>query len=441
MSETSFVVRASWVLTVDASDSVLSDGAVAVIDGRIAAVGPAAEVVAAHPALAVEHLEGHALLPGLINSHSHLGMNLFRGTADDRNLEDFLAVVVPLESQALTGDHVEAATRAAAVESVLAGVTTVLDMYFHVSRGIAGADSVGLRVLGGPLMMAGGPSPLPWEAVLEFATAWMDEHPARPGWRPVLNPHGTYTVTPEQLDAVRALRERHDSVLHIHLSESLAENQMIVDRYGRRPLAVLEDAGLLTGDTVLAHAVHLTPDERASVASVGAAVAHCPASNLKLASGVAHVPELLAIGATVGLGTDGVASSNDLDMFGAIRLAALLHKGAPSGPDGPDATNLPAATVIRMATMGGATALGIDGDTGSLEVGKLADLVAVDLDRPHTQPVFDPSSALVYAAGRGDVRHVWVEGEPVVRDGRTVSVDERDVVRELRRMAQELPLP
>ena len=191
---------------------------------------------------------------------------------------------------------------------------------------------------------------------------------------------------------------------------------------GARPVELLERLGLLGPRTVLAHAVQLDDHELAAVVATGTAVAHCPASNLKLGSGIARVPELVGHGATLGLGTDGAASSNDLDLFTAMRLAALVHKGV-SG----DARLLPAAAVLRAATIGGATALGLADSIGSIEVGKLADLVAVDLDRPHTQPVYDPVSTLVYAAGRGDVRHVWVGGRQVIRDGATCLVDSAEV--------------
>ncbi len=433
---TTTVLRADWVLTVDARDRVLADGAVAVADGALVAVGPADEVLAAHPGAEVEHLRGHALLPGLVNAHTHFGMTMFRGYADDRDLQDFLGVVIPAEERVLDPDRVRLATRAAAVESVLAGVTTALDMYFFHADGTAGADEVGMRLQTGQLVVdVPGPEGWTWEQRLEGAEQWLAGRPARPGWRPVVAPHSTYAVSPEHLAAVADLAARHDAAVHVHASESAGELDLVASLHGRRPLQVLDDVGLLRPGTVLAHAVWLDDDEVARVASTGTAVAHCPASNLKLASGVARVPELLAAGAVVGIGTDGPASSNDLDMFVALRLAALLHKGAaPSATAGTaaGAAALPAAQVLRMATAGGAAAVGLGADVGALEVGRRADLLAVDLDQPHTQPVFDPVSTVVYAAGRGDVRHVWVEGRPVVRDGSTVRVARDEVVADLR---------
>ena len=404
------VVTAGHVLCMDGPEPVIDDGAVAVRDGGIVEVGPAADVLARHRGAEVVALPGHALLPGFVNAHTHLAMTMFRGMADDRDLDAFLATVVPVEGPVLTEDRVHRATRAAAVESVCAGVTTALDMYFFVDAALAAADQVGMRVLSGPVMFDGGPGPLAWDPLMDWAQRWLARHPPRPGWRPVVGPHSTYTVSPAHLAEVRDLAAAHGALVHIHAAETAGENELVRGMHGERPVALLADLGLLGPGTVLAHAVHLDDAELAAVVAGGAAVAHCPASNLKLASGVARVPELLAAGATVGVGTDGPASSNDLDVLGATRLAALLHKGVGAPGAGPDAADLPAATALRMATLEGARALGIDDQVGSLEVGKRADLVAIDLDRPHVQPVYDAASAVLYAAGRGDVREVWVDG-------------------------------
>lgn len=432
------VLVADWVLTVDAADRVLADAAVALdaTTGTITDVGPAADVLASHPDADVTRLGGQVLLPGFVNAHTHLAMTMFRGLADDRDLDDFLATVMPAEHEVLDPDRVRAATRAAAVESVLAGVTCALDMYFFVDEALEAAAEVGLRLLTGPVALdVGGPDLAPGrgtvaERTLARAERWLAAHPARPGWRPALGPHATYTVSPGLLADLGALAAEHDAVLHVHAAETAAECELVREVHGLRPVALLEELGLLAPRTVLAHAVHLDDAELAAVAASGAAVAHCPASNLKLASGVARVPELLERGATVALGTDGPASSNDLDLLGAARLAALLHKGVgPGGRGNPSA--LPARQVLRMMTASGAAAVGLGDDLGSLEPGRRADVVAIDLDRPHTQPVYDPASAVVYAAGRDDVRHVWVEGRRVVRDGEPVGVDPARAVADL----------
>ena len=271
------VVRAEWVVVGDPADSrVLDDGAVAIVDGRIAAAGPAGEVLEAHPGLPTTRLERHVLVPGLVNTHTHLAMNMLRGSAGDRDLAGFLAVVMPLEARSLTPDRVERATRAAAVELVRSGVTTTIDMYFDVESGLRGASSVGLRLLTGPTLIEGGPTTATWDEVVAAAGEWLDRRPASGTWRPVIGPHGTYTVTPDQLAEVAAVIDGRDCILQIHLSETEAENQTVLERFGSRPLGVLEAAGLLTRDTVLAHGVHLSADEIRRVAEVGAAVAHCP---------------------------------------------------------------------------------------------------------------------------------------------------------------------
>ena len=426
------LIRAGTVLCLDDADTEVAGGAVAVADGRIVAVGPADEVARQVRAGRTVDLPGHALLPGFVNAHTHLAMTMFRGMADDRDLDAFLATVVPVEGRVLTSERVHLATRAAALESVLAGVTTALDMYFFADAALLAAEEIGLRLLTGPVLFDGGPGSLAWGPLTEWADDWLVAHPTGPGWRPVLGPHSTYMVSPAHLGEVRDLAAAHGALVHLHASESAGENELVRSQHGVRPIPLLEDLGLVAPGTVLAHAVQLDDAELAAVAAGGAAVAHCPASNLKLASGVARVPELLDAGATVAIGTDGPASSNDLDVLGATRLAALLHKGV-GGVDGTGgAARLPAPVALRMATISGARALGIDDAVGSLEVGKLADLIAVDLDRPHVQPVYDTASAVLYAAGRGDVTDVWVGGRQVVDGGRAVGIDPRTVTADLR---------
>ncbi len=413
------VLTAAVLLTVDPADSVIEQAAVAVTDGTIVDVGPAAEVLArVVPADRVD-LPDHLLMPGFVNAHTHLSMTMFRGFTDDLDLADFLGRIVPAEASVLDAGTVATGTRAAAVESVLGGVTTALDMYFFPDAGLGAGAEVGMRVLTGPVVLdneaihALGPG-----ALIDEPEPWLRDRPVGPGWRAVVGPHSVYAVSPDRLRYAGEIAAANDAVLHLHAAETTAEVEGCVAAHGRRPVELLDDLGLLGPRTVLAHGVHLTDAEIARLAGTGTTVAHCPASNLKLASGVARVPELLAAGVNVAVGTDGAATSNDLDMFTALRLTALLHKGV-----GGDPTVVPSHQALRMATLGGARAVGLDHQLGSLEVGKLADIVAVDLDRPHLQPVFDPMATVVYAAGRGDVTDVWVGGRAVVRDRRTTRVD------------------
>jgi 5-methylthioadenosine/S-adenosylhomocysteine deaminase len=264
------------------------------------------------------------------------------------------------------------------------------------------------------------------DALIDDADAWLAAHPPRPGWRPVVQPHSVYAVGRAGLERARDLAAEHDAVLHLHAAETVAEVEGCVQDNGVRPVELLDRLGLLGPRTVLAHGVHLLDDEIDTLVRTGTSIAHCPASNLKLASGIARVPELLGAGVGLGLGTDGAATSNDLDMFTAMRLAALVHKGTSGDP-----TVVSAHQVLRMATLGGARATGLADDLGSIEVGKSADLVALDLDQPHLQPVYDAVATLVYAAGRGDVTDVWVQGRRVVADRAVGTVDVSQVTAEL----------
>jgi 5-methylthioadenosine/S-adenosylhomocysteine deaminase len=425
------LLTAAVVLTVDAHDSVLTGAAVAIDRGVIVQVGPVAEVEAQVAPRARVDLPDHLLMPGFVNAHTHLSMTMFRGFTDDLDLADFLGRIVPAEASMLDAATVAVGTRAAAVESVLGGVTSALDMYFFPDAALAAGAEVGLRTWSGPVVLDNeGIHALGPGALIDEPVPWLSAHAAAPGWRPVVAPHSVYTVSVERLRVAGELAAAHDAVLHIHAAETAAEVESCVAAHGRRPVELLDDLGLLGPRSVLAHGVHLTDAEIDRLAASGTTVAHCPASNLKLASGIARVPALLDAGVNVAIGTDGAATSNDLDMFVALRLAALLHKGV-----GGDPTAVPAHRALRMATLGGARAVGLDAQLGSVEVGKLADLVALDMDRPHLQPVFDPAAAVVYAAGRGDVTDVWVGGEQVVRDGRTTRVDQRRVTAELAGLA------
>ena len=417
------------VVTVDRSDRVIDDGAVGVRDGRIVAIGSSDEVGDWSVDSQVD-ASGCVVMPGLINTHTHLAMTMFRGYADDVTLEEFLARIVPREMEFLTPHNVELATSVGAVESLLAGVTTVLDMYFYERAGAAGAARTGLRLLTGPTFLGeGGPDGLGFDQTMDRAEAWLSEQPAWPP--PVLAPHSTYTLSPEQVQAVSALAATYGASLQIHAAESTAEVGMVVERHGRRPVELLGHLGVLEQvHTIIGHGVHLTDGERTMLAEAGAAVAHCPVSNAKLASGMADVVALQQAGVTVGLGTDGPATSNDLDLWTAMRFAGALPKVLHEDP-----TALPARDIVRLGTIEGAKALGIAAETGSLEVGKRADLVVIDADRPHLAGVAHSYSLLAYAAGRGDVRDVFVDGRCLVQGRQVTTVDVSPLLAELRQVS------
>jgi 5-methylthioadenosine/S-adenosylhomocysteine deaminase len=369
----------------------------------------------------------------MINAHTHMGMTLFRGLGDDMNLEDFLGRLMPAEIAVLSHDAVVAGTELAALESLLGGITTALDMYYLPDAAIDVAARSGMRIHCGPnLLESDGPEPLPFAKRMTWANEWLTDAVKREqkfslpdgfdslNW---LSPHSTYLLGEDHLNQIAALAKQHGAHIHVHASETVGEMSLVAKRHnGRTPISVLADTDLLS-QAVLAHGVHLNDADIALIAQHGATVTHCPASNYKLASGTARIVELHKQGVNVALGTDGPASGNDIDMWLAMRLAGYVQKTAASDP-----TVLPALDVLRMATINGAKALHIDHLVGSLEVGKFADLVVLDAFSPSLTPVFDPHVAIVAAAGRGDVCHVVVHGQVVVRDRKALNINASAVV-------------
>ncbi len=369
-------------------------------------------------------------MPGLVNLHTHLPMTLLRGLAEDVDLAGFLRRVWAAEGAVMDPGTVEVGATLGALESLLGGCTTQLDMYVHHEAAHRGAVAAGSRHVGGPVFFDGpGPDHLEWSERIALLEAWPGQVACDGGPEvPVAAmPHSTYTCSPQHLaEVARTLRDSLSrsparGLLATHVSETAAENADVAQRHGRTPTGVLADAGWLTGDlpVVAAHGVHLDDDDLALLAAVGGAVAHCPGSNLKLASGALPWAATRGAGVVLGLGTDGCSSSNDLDMWQAMRQAALLARLTSGRPDVASAHE-----VVRAATQGGARALGIGDLVGSVEPGKRADLVVLDLDRPHLTPVHDVHALLVFAAGRADVRDVLVDGVPVVRDRRSTRVDQ-----------------
>lgn len=410
----SFSIHHATVVTVDDDGRVLHDATVTVTDGVITGVmarnAPAAGTPS-HPGNEQIDARGAIVMPALINAHTHLAMTMFRGFADDMDLQGFLDRLFPVEARVLTADTVRLGARLAFAESFRAGCTTALDMFWWPEITMDEATSTGFDVQAGPVFIGfPGPDRTPFDERIRRA-----RQAARHDW---VLAHGTYTMQPGELDQVGRLAQEHGARFHIHAAENQSEVDDVRSRHGCSPVELLDRYGLLRPGTVLAHAVVLTDAEIARIAETGTAVAHCPLSNLKLASGVCRVPDLLAAGVTIGLGTDGSASSNDLDLFIAMRVAALLQKGTHL-----DARLLPAAQVLRMGTIDAARALGIDRHTGSIEVGKRADLVMLDAESTALTPAYDPVSAIVYSASRADVTDVWSAGRRVVRNRTCTTID------------------
>lgn len=416
---------AAYVVTVDDTDTVLRDTTVVVEDGTITEVRPADD----GPVDGDEVLDarGRLLLPGLVNLHTHLPMTLLRGLAEDVDLQGFLTRVWAAEGAVMDPPTVELGATLGALESLLGGCTTQLDMYFHHEAAHRGAVAAGSRHVIGPVFMDGpGPDGLAWEERIALMRAWPAAMAALGGPAVPVSamPHATYTCSPENLAEVlatlRDVRDGGPALLTTHVSENAAENDDVAARYGATPTEVLAGAGWLDGDLplVVGHGVHLSAGDRERLAAAGAAVAHCAGSNQKLASGALPWEAVRESGVRLGIGTDGCSSSNDLDMWQAMRQAALLARLTSGRPDVASAH-----AVLRAATVDGARALGLGDVVGSVEVGKRADLVLLDLEKPHLTPVHDVHALLVFAAGRADVTDVLVDGEVVVRDGRSTRVD------------------
>ena len=414
------IIDARWVIPVEPRGKVLDHHSVIVVDGRIGGILPTVE---AHVRYETGHhvvLAQHALIPGLINLHTHAAMTLMRGLADDKALMDWLDNHIwPVETRLVSHDFVRDGTLLACAEMLGGGITCFNDMYFFPEAAAQASLRAGMRAAIGMIVVEF-PSPY-----ANDATDYLSKGLAmRDGLRDenllsfCLAPHAPFTVSDSTFERVATYAAELDVPVHIHLHETADEIRDSIARHQLRPIRRLQKLGLLGPNLIAVHAAHLADDEIALLAEHGCHVAHCPSSNLKLASGIAPVTRLDRAGVNTGLGTDSAASNNRLDIFAEMRLAALLAKGASSDP-----TALPAHTVLEMATLNAARALGLETRIGSLTKGKAADMAAVNLSGPELSPCYDPLSHLVYAAGREHVTHVWVNGELLLENGALVRLD------------------
>ena len=420
------------IVTVDKDSSVIENGSLVVgADGTIRAIAPGNIT---HNATEVIDARGAIVMPGLINSHTHLGMTLFRGLGDDMSLEDFLARLQPAEVKVLNYAAVHAGTELAALESLLGGITTSLDMYFLPDAALEVTNSSLMRIQTGPnFMESDGPEPLKFADRLSWAKKWLTaprDSAGSTGW---VAPHSTYLLDEKQLCTLAELASEFEARIHVHAAETVGEMQLVAKRHGgRTPIQVLADTKLLRR-SVLAHGVHLSDDDIALIASNSATVVHCPASNFKLASGVARILDLQRAGVNIALGTDGPASGNDIDLWIAIRLAGYMQKTVAKDP-----SVLPAVDLVRMATINGAKALQLDHIIGSLEVGKRADLIVLDADSPSLTPSFEPHTTIATCVTRADVRHVLVDGQIVVRDRECLTIDRKSAISKVRALGKQV---
>jgi len=408
------LITPRWVVPVEPDGAVLEHTSVAVRDGRIEAVLASAEASARFAGYRELRLEQHALIPGLVNTHTHAAMSLMRGMADDLPLMRWLKEHIwPAEAKLVSHEFVRDGTLLACEEMLRGGITCFNDMYFFPEAALEAALEAGMRAALGaivvefPSVYAADP-----DDYLRKGLALRDRYGEHELLSFCIAPHAPYTVSDESFTKVARFAAELDIPVHLHVHETEDEIARSIAEHGVRPLERMRRLALLGPNLIAVHAVHLNEQEIALLARHGCSVAHCPSSNLKLASGIAPVAALLAAGVNVALGTDGAASNNRLDLFQEMRQAALLGKAAAG-----DAAAVPARAALRAATMGGALALGLDKTIGSIAAGKAADLVAVRLDGPELSPCYDPISHLVYAAGREHVSDVWVAGRALVVDG------------------------
>jgi 5-methylthioadenosine/S-adenosylhomocysteine deaminase len=420
MKRADLIVEARWVVPVEPAGAVLERHSVAVKDGEIIAIGPSADIGSAYEADRRVPLDEHVLVPGFVNLHTHAAMTLMRGLADDKPLMDWLRNYIwPVETQLVSHEFVYDGTLLACAEMLRGGITCFSDMYFYPEAVAEAALAARMRAAPGMIVIEM-PSPYAADAndYLTKGLAMRDALRDEPLLSFCLAPHAPYTVSDSTLERVATYAAELDVPVHLHLHETDEEIRESLAAYHERPLERLRRVGLLGPGLIAVHAVHMEPGEIDALAQHGCSVAHCPSSNLKLASGIAPVQGMLERGVNVGLGTDGAASNNRLDLMTEMRTAALLAKGA-SG----NATAVPAGAALHMATLAGAKALGLDDRIGSLLPGKRADMTAIRLGDITLAPLYDPLSQLVYAAARADVSHVWVDGQLRVDDGALCDID------------------
>jgi 5-methylthioadenosine/S-adenosylhomocysteine deaminase len=410
-----------YVVTMDPQRRVIENGAIAIRGERILAAGPKSEIEQRYQARQRLDRPDAILAPGLIDTHTHAAMSLFRGIADDLRLQEWLEhYIFPAEARNVTPEFVRWGTRLGCLEMLLSGTTTYTDMYYFEEVVAEATKEAGMRgVLGETII--GFPSPdakTPADA-LAFTERFLTRFSGDPLIVPAVAPHAIYTNSDETLKACRALANAHGAPLEIHLSETKHENDECLAKRKLTPTQALDALGIFNGRTVAAHAVWVDEADLAILKSRGVGIAHCPSSNMKLASGIAPVTRMLALDLAVGLGPDGPAgSNNDFNMFEEMDLAAKLQKVTTGDP-----RSLPAAAAVEMATIRGARALGMEKEIGSLESGKGADLISIRLDRPNAVPLYNVYSQMVYALKGSDVEDVMVNGKLLVKDARPLTLN------------------
>jgi len=414
------LINAKWIIPVEPAEHVLDDHCVVIKNGLIVDILPIKDAASTYQAQDTFHLDDHALIPGLINTHTHAAMSLLRGYADDLALMDWLQHHIwPAEAKWVSPEFVYEGTQLAIAESIRSGVTCFNDMYFFPDEAANAAIEAGFRASIGLIVID---FPTIWAAnadeYLQKALSVYDKYKQSDLISMAFAPHAPYTVSDDPLKQIALYAEELDVPIHMHVHETKFEVLQAKENNGKRPLARLTELGLVSPRLIAVHMTQLNNEEITLCANNGVSVIHCPESNMKLASGFCPVHELMSAGINVCIGTDGAASNNDLNMISELHSAALLAKVVAQDP-----TAVPAFTALEMATINGAKALGLDNITGSLVKGKAADITAIDLSTIETQPLYHPISQIVYSSSRDQVSHVWINGENVLKERELTKFD------------------
>ena len=430
------LILAGTIITMNARREIRQNAALVIDAGKIVWLGEASEAGNRFEPKEIFDFQDQVIIPGLVNVHGHWAMTLMRGLVDDCTLEKWLQTIWKVEAAVIAARTVVAGSKLAMIEMIRGGTTCAADMYWYYPQVTEAASEAGFRIFTGPSFAEIEGFEDYRNTNRDIALEYLEKYQNVPLVHPCIQAHSAYMTSASTLEQAAALAHDHNLVFVTHASESRGELVQVWEKHGKRPIAVLDDFGLLGDRTLLAHCVHLTDDEIGRLAETRTSVAHCPSSNLKLSSGIARVAAMVEKGVNVGIGTDGAASNNDLDLFSEAQLAALVQKGVTGDPK-----VLPAEKVFAMLTIDGARALGLSNLIGSLEVGKFADLAVIDFSSANLTPCYDHYSHLIYALSIADVRHVMVAGKLLMKDRSMLTLDEEAIRERTTSIARTIARP
>ena len=435
MQPIDLLLSARWVLPIAPENAILENTSIAIQKGGIIALLPTSEALQTFAPQQHLSLDHHVLMPGLVNAHTHVPMNLFKGLADDLVLMDWLNHHIwPAEAKILNDQSVFAGSLLGLAEMLRGGTTCINDHYFYPHSITRALNHIGMR---GCVGLWIGSVPTSWasteEEYFEKAKVVLQNQEKNSLVHYAFAPHAPYTVSDAAFKEIQQLSEHYDLQIHMHLHETKSEVEQALQQYHQRGIAHLNNLGFLSNRLIAVHMTQMLPEEISLIAEKSVHVVHCPESNMKLGSGFAPIAEMLKQGVNVALGTDGAASNNDLDMFGEMRTAAFIAKGYTGDP-----TVLPAEEILKMATLNGAKALGLDQEIGSLEPGKSADIISIDLNSFLLQPVYNPISHLVYALDRQQVSHAWIRGKQLLNNGKFTMLEVDAIVNDIKPWTEQL---